>query len=331
MRDGPPPGDAASGASARARRTAIRYARLADESVLGRVWERLLELEFIDRSVALASKAFVSFFPLLIVFASVLPVGGRQEMLRVIATRLGVSGAAFDLVRQAFASPDVIRTASGLVGVVLGFAYAVSFTTALQRVYLRSWRRPPGGGLRNKGRGVLWLTTVFGSLTFLSLLRSAAGEVGSWVLGLPISTALWWWTAHILLRGEVRWRPLLPTAVLTGIGVWLYAAAGSVWMPVTVTHDFEQFGTFGIALSFVSWFTGMAFLLVIAAAVGPSLVEGNTAVARWLSGPDAETLTDGAAPPLPGPARRVRLADAFGRGARGSGVDPNTGSADPGS
>ena len=121
--------------------------------------------------------------------------------------------------------------------------------------------------------------------------------------------------AHILLRGEVRWRPLLPTAVLTGIGVWLYAAAGSVWMPVTVTHNFEQFGTFGIALSFVSWFTGMAFLLVIAAA----------------GGPDAENAHRRRGTPLPGPARRVRLADAFGRGARGSVVDPHTGSADPGS
>jgi len=63
---------------------------------------------------------------------------------------------------------------------VVGVAYAVSFTTALQRVYLRSWRRPPGGGLRNRGRGLLWLTTVLGLLTFLSLLRSVAGEVGSW-------------------------------------------------------------------------------------------------------------------------------------------------------
>ena len=107
-------------ASARARRTAMRYARRADASVVGRVWGRLLELEFIDRSVALAAKAFVSFFPLLIAFASVLPVQGRDEMLRVIATRLGVSGAAFDVVRQAFASPDVTRTATGFVGVVVG-------------------------------------------------------------------------------------------------------------------------------------------------------------------------------------------------------------------
>jgi len=32
--------------------------------LLWRVWERMLEIEFVDRSVALAGKAFVSFFPL---------------------------------------------------------------------------------------------------------------------------------------------------------------------------------------------------------------------------------------------------------------------------
>ena len=44
-----------------------------------------------------------------------------------------------------------------MIGVLLTVAFAVSFTTALQRLYLRAWRRPPGGGLRNKGRGVIWV------------------------------------------------------------------------------------------------------------------------------------------------------------------------------
>jgi len=34
-----------------------------ERSIVWRVWERMLETEFIDRSVALAGKAFVSFFP----------------------------------------------------------------------------------------------------------------------------------------------------------------------------------------------------------------------------------------------------------------------------
>ena len=41
--------------------------------LLWRVWERMLEIEFLDRSVALAGKAFVSFFPLVIVVAAFVP------------------------------------------------------------------------------------------------------------------------------------------------------------------------------------------------------------------------------------------------------------------
>ena len=45
----------------------------AQRMLLWRVWERLLEIEFVDRSVALAGKAFVSFFPLVIVVAAFCP------------------------------------------------------------------------------------------------------------------------------------------------------------------------------------------------------------------------------------------------------------------
>lgn len=69
----------------RARRTAERYALRLERTALGRVWSRLLEVEFVDRSVALAAKAFVSFFPLLVVFSALLPDTGRNEVTQALA------------------------------------------------------------------------------------------------------------------------------------------------------------------------------------------------------------------------------------------------------
>ena len=46
-----------------------------ERSLLWRVWERMLEIEFIDRSIAVAGKGFAAFFPLLIVVAAYLPAG----------------------------------------------------------------------------------------------------------------------------------------------------------------------------------------------------------------------------------------------------------------
>ena len=312
------PGTGGQRRTARAQRIAAGYDERLEDTVIGRWWSRLLEVEFVDRSVALAAKAFVSFFPLLIIISALAPDGVRTELLQTLADRLGVGGESRDAVKAAFASPDAIKAAAGVLGVLLTIAFAVSFTTALQRVYLRAWRRPPGGGLRNKGRGVIWVAGVAVLLTMLSAVRSVlpgpAGPVLTGLVGVIGTSALWWWTARLMLRGEVRWRALLPTAIATGVGSSLYTIASSVWMPVRVSNDFAQFGAFGIALSFVTWLTGLAFLLVGAAVLGPALADSTGSVGRWLRSGQATAVEPWAEAALPGPARPVRLSDAFGRG-----------------
>jgi membrane protein len=308
--------------AARTRATARRYVGRVESTVVGALWSRLLEVEFVDRSVALAAKLFVSFFPLLIVAAAITGGSIRDDVVNAVMDRLGVSGDALALVQQAFTTPERTRAATGLVGVFLTLVFAVSFTTALQRVYLRAWRRPPGGGVRNKGRGALW---VAGILVYVYLLatvrahvRGLTGAVSVWGLGVLVGTLLWWWTARLMLRGEVRWRSLLPTAVLTAVGSSVYTIGADVWMPATVNGNFAQFGSFGIALSFVTFFTGMAFVIVIGAVLGPVLAEATNPLGRWLRSGTGSTLEPGAPLALPGPDRPMRLSDAIGRGANGS-------------
>ena len=153
-----------------------------------------------------------------------------------------------------------------------------------------------------------------------TVVHGPTGPVLSWALGVIGSSALWWWTARLMVRGEIRWRALLPTAVLTGLGTSFYTMAGSIWMPAHVANQYEQFGTFGIALSFVTWLTGLAFVLVFAAVLGPALADGDDALGRWMRSNQPTAVEPGSLPALPGPSRPMRLSDAFGRGAGGSGV-----------
>ena len=309
---------------AKAKEDAFRLSGVLENTVLGRLWSRLLEMEFVDRSVALAAKAFVSLFPAIIIATAVAPDSVRKEVLDNMSTRFGVRGSAFEVVKQAFASPAATRAASGVIGTILTIAFAVSFTTALQRTYLRAWRRPPGGGAKNKFRGAAWIGGVAVLLMLITLIRklfgNGPGTTIAWAIGLAGSMAVWWWTARLMTRGEVRWRPLLPTAVVTGLGSWLYTVAASFWMPSNVTKNYAQFGAFGIALAFVTWFTGLAFVIVVAAALGPSLADADDFVGRWLRRGRSTVLEDGARPALPPPNRPMHLSDLFGRGAEGSGV-----------
>ena len=66
----------------------------AEQTHLWQVWDRMLEIEFVDRSVALAGKAFVSFFPLVIVVASFMPKGIQHAIFTTLTHRLGIEGNA---------------------------------------------------------------------------------------------------------------------------------------------------------------------------------------------------------------------------------------------
>ena len=186
----------------------------AERTLLWRVWDRMLEIEFVDRSVALAGKAFVSFFPLVIVVASFAPQRVRASIFSTLTHRLGIGGAALVTAKEAFSSADDIRKATGILGLVLTLFFASSFTTALQRVYLRAWRRPPGGKAGEYARGPAWVLVVLASMAVLGGLRAVLGDgpqVTLFILiSLAVTSALWWFTAWFMLMGQVRWRVLVP-------------------------------------------------------------------------------------------------------------------------
>jgi membrane protein len=278
----------------------------------------MLEIEFVDRSVALAAKAFVSFFPLVIVVAAFVPARVRMSIITALAARLGLRGEAFSLVQSSFASSDDIRRATGVVGLVLTIFFATSFTTALRRVYMRAWRRPPHSGVDNYWRGVTWLFAILLSLAVLGGLRAAAGEgagVVVWaVIALAVYVGLWWFTAWWLLLGDVRMRVLAPTGVITGIAMAGYGLSASVWMPEVVASNQEQFGFFGVALALVTWFSGAAICILVGACAGPVFAEDTGRLGRVIRGGDPGTLKAGAPPELLPPTRELSLRDAFRTG-----------------
>jgi membrane protein len=296
------------------RRVAVLRARL-ERLLLWRVWERMLEIEFVDRSIALAGKAFVSFFPLVIVVAAFVPQRIRSAILTTITARLGIRGDALTIAMAAFASSEDIRQATGVLGLVFTIFFATSFTTALQRMYLRAWRRPPHTGAGAYWRGATWLVVALVSMALLGGLRGALGGGLGFglfaIVSLAVTSGLWWFTAWLLLLGEVRPRVLLPTGVITSIATAAYAVSATVWMPEVVTSNEAQFGFFGVALSLVTWFSGVAICILIGACAGPVLAEDPGWVGTLVRGSESQTLTAGARPSLPPPDRELGLRDAF--------------------
>ncbi len=294
-------------------------------TVFWRVWERMLENEFIDRSVALAGKAFVSFFPALIVVAAFAPSSVRASMLTTVTHRLGLSGQGLATVRSAFADANSTRKATGIAGLIFTFFYINSFTTALGRVYLRAWRRPKTGTVAGYALGASWLV---GILVFFVLVGGARHFLSSAALtplfaiaALAASIALWWATSWIMLERRVRWRALSASAVITGLAMSVYGATATLWMPNTVSSNQHQFGFFGVTIALVTWLSGAGMIIVIGACAGAVAASEDNIIGRLTRGRSADLLVAGAPPSLPAPVNAATLANAIGRGRQA--VDEN--------
>jgi hypothetical protein len=99
--------------------------------------------------------------------------------------------------------------------------------------------------------------------------------------------------------------------VITSIATAAYAVSATVWMPGVMTSNEAQFGFFGVAISLVTWFSGVAICILVGACAGPVLAEDSGWVGRLIRGRESQTLTTGARPPHPPPARELGLRDAF--------------------
>src|SRR5215831_9866198 len=296
-----------------------------ERTIFWRVWERMLENEFVDRGVALAAKAFVSFFPAIIVVAAFAPPAVREAIGVALAHRAGLSGSGLKTFQDAFGSSDNVRRATGVLGLVFTVYYINSFTSALRRAYIRAWRRPPSSLVYGYPLGATWLVAILAYFTLIGSLRVALGGGPGYVvfavLALAASIGLWWVTPWVMLGRQVRLRVLLPTGVLTGVGMTVYGATSPLWMPTTVAQNQLQFGFFGVALALVTWLSGAAFIVVASACAAPVLAEDRGVLGRLVRGSSPAVLVPGAVPSLGAPLRAPTLSNAIGIGPE-AGIEP---------
>jgi len=260
----------------------VRERLLANPSVAAatafvrRCLHRLVELEFVDRAVALASLTFTALIPLGVVVGSSVPGIHRENFADSIVERFDLDERTATLVQQAFSPPEGVQTSLSVLGVLLLVVSALSFTRGLQRVYETAWRMPRLG-VRATPAGLIWLAGVIAFLSIFGGLRSAVVDlsrpVASVIVALACAGAVWMFTPWMLLSRRVAWRALVPTAALTAVGMTGLSIAGIVYMPRSISSSAASYGTIGVAIAMVSWFVAAGFVLVGCAAVGAVLGE----------------------------------------------------------
>jgi membrane protein len=233
----------------------------------------------------IAYYAFVSLFPLLLVFVTVLGfvLQGdptlKQSILEGTQEQFPVVG---DQLRLGSLPASGVALAIGLIGSLAG---GLAVTNAAQSAFGRIWQVPAGrrtGFLAMRLRG-LRLLVLFGLLNILS--TAAAGIVGAGpggavefvggvVAALLFNIALFGCAFKLLTDARVGWRELAPGILLAAVAWQLLQHVGGYYVQHVVRHAGPLSATFAVVLGLLAWLYLGAQVTVYAAEVNVVRTRG---------------------------------------------------------
>lgn len=242
-----------------------------EATTVGHVQRRVIEVQLTRQALLVAAYGLMLVVPALVTLAAVVPLGRPDGAVGAFAGRAGLSPEATHDLQQLFPTTATVSGATTAVGALLTVILTVRWPMALQRALELVWDLPRGG-LRSSWRALVWLggflALVAAGVLVGPIFHGAARLVAILLVGFPVAVAWAWWTQHLLLGGRIAWRPLLPGALVTGVGlVGLRLFAAVALSPVITTH-YREYGPLGIVFVILSSFVAFGVVVLGGALVG---------------------------------------------------------------
>ncbi|HEX4188787.1 MAG TPA: YihY/virulence factor BrkB family protein [Solirubrobacteraceae bacterium] len=237
--------------------------------------------------------AFVSLFPLLLVFVTVVGFvlqGDPAEQQRILNGALG----EIPLIRSQLELHPLKGSGAGLaIGIVGALLAGMGLTNACQTAFNRIWHVPfkdRPNFLLVRARGLVMLA-VLGTLTVVSTVAAGLvgavdlgelGVVADIALGFCINLAVFWVAFKYLTAAELSWRDLLPGAVTAAVFWQLLQHVGRLYFENALKRTGPLYGVFALVLGLLAWLFLGAQLTIFAAEV--NVVRGRRLWPRSLFG-----------------------------------------------
>ena len=249
----------------------------------GRCAAGFLELQGIDRAMAIAAQAFTALVPLLLLVSAFSPLQADNGAARALINRFHLTGESARLVQEVFARPPAGSV--GVMSFLLLLISGVSFTRRVQRMYQTAWHLPPRPGLHASlnaaaGLGALVLEMVLLSSVTTLVRTLPGGSVLAWPVSVAASLLLWTSIPWLLLDRRIHWRRLIPAGALAALCGGAYGVATSVYMPRLIESYSRRFGLFGVTLSLIGWLVATAMIVVAATIVAAEFDRADEPWAR---------------------------------------------------
>jgi YihY family inner membrane protein len=221
---------------------------------------------------------FVSMFPLLLVFVTILGFvlqGDSHLREEIVKGTLGQFPLIGDQLRLHSLPGSGVALAVGLVLTLLG---GLAITNAAQFAFNRIWgvpftRRPDFFMSRLRGLRVLAIlavltiasTVIGGSLG--TAAHRAPEVVGAAIVAFAFNVALFMTLFKLLTACELHWRQLLPGVLLAAVLWQLLQYLGGVYIDHELKRTGPLYGTFALVLGLLAWLYLGAQLTLVSAEV----------------------------------------------------------------
>ena len=252
-----------------ARYKAVAWARDRFEGSLAQSFlQRLKALDFASQAMLFGAGLLVSLLP----FVILLSAFASQRVDDDISLRLGLDRRAAGIVDHLFTSAPAtlsVATATSLVFLIAGM---LAVASSLQQIYEKVFGQDHRGA-RDLYRLLTWIVVLGVVVVAESLAERPVSVVagGGWLAPLvtvAIMAPFYWWTMHFLLAGRVRWRKLLPSAIITGVFYGGLGFFSKFYFSETIISDSKTYGTIGAIFGIMTWFIAIGAVIILGAVAG---------------------------------------------------------------
>ena len=222
---------------------------------------------------AIAFRGYLALFAILVLavaLAGFLDASGR-DVADWITDTLGLSGDAARAVTRAVDRAQSSRAATTVVGLAGLVWTGTGIAAAITSAWNTAWSIP-GGGLRGRARGILWMLA---SGVFAVVAVTTTGFVASrdlhWTVailgGLASDLALVLITARTLPARRIPIRAMVPAAVVGAVGLTAARVLGAAVLTRLVADSSAIYGSVGTFFGLLVWMLVIGYILVVAAFV----------------------------------------------------------------
>jgi membrane protein len=222
--------------------------------------------------------AFVSIFPLLLVFVTILGFvleGHPGDREKIIHGTLGQFPVLSDSLKLQSLSGSGLALAIGIVGALLA---GMGITNAAQNAFNHIWdvpfrSRPNFLFSRVRGLAVL---AILGTMTIVSTAaagfvgtssHSAGPVIGGVLIAFLVNLALFMSAFALLTAADATWRDYLPGVIVAAVLWQLLQHLGGFYIEHALKHTQPLYGTFALVLGLLAWLYLGAQLVIFAAEI----------------------------------------------------------------